>query len=221
LQQVSGREPGKRVGDPDPSTSLPRHAGAGRISASGSDTAKTPQDPPLDARATTSSVVSSPRPRPAPAPATMVSAMNHDKNKDKNKDENKDGNHRAEQANKGRVLIAPPDVAAPPADAQVTASGLAMKVLKPGSGTDHPAGNDCVTVSFKAWKRDGTLFSTSTTMNDSDVLCLNAAMLGVSEALKEMVVGEQRRLWIPEDLTFRTAHHHVEKRPEDEEPPRK
>jgi hypothetical protein len=36
-------------------------------------------------------------------------------------------------------LPAPPDVAAPPADAQKTASGLASKVLKPGTGKDHPA----------------------------------------------------------------------------------
>jgi FKBP-type peptidyl-prolyl cis-trans isomerase/outer membrane protein assembly factor BamB len=189
VQQVSARQPGQHAGDPDPSTSLPRHAEAGRISARRSDATKTPQDPPLDARATTSSVVSLPK--------------------------------RAEQANTGRIIIAPPDVAAPPADAQVTASGLAMKVLKPGNGTDHPAANDCVTVSFKAWKRDGTLFSTSTTMNDSDVLCLNDAIEGVYEALQEMTVGEKRRLWVPSNLTFKEEHHHAQKRPEDEEPPQK
>jgi FKBP-type peptidyl-prolyl cis-trans isomerase len=96
-----------------------------------------------------------------------------------------------------------------------------MKVLNPGSGTEHPASNDCVTVSFIAWKTDGTLFSTSTTMNDSDVLCLNEAIIGVADALKEMVVGEKRRLWIPEDLTFHEGHHHAQRRPEDEEPPHK
>jgi peptidylprolyl isomerase len=170
LQQVSERQAGEHAGDPR------------------SDAAKPPQDPPLDARAT-SSVVSLPK--------------------------------RAEQANTGRVIIAPSDVAAPPADAQVTASGLAMKVLKRGSGTDHPAANDCVTVSFKAWKRDGTLFSTSTTMNDSDVLCLNDASEGVYEALQEMTVGEKRRLWVPSRLTFKEEHHHGQKRPEDEEPPQK
>jgi peptidylprolyl isomerase len=121
----------------------------------------------------------------------------------------------------GRVIMPPPDVAAHPADAQVTASGLAMKVLKAGTGTDRPVANDCVTVRFVAWTTDGTLFSTSTTMNDSDVLCLNAAILGISEALKEMVVGERRRLWVPEDLTFHEGHHHEQKRPEDEEPPHK
>src|SRR5436309_2754941 len=32
----------------------------------------------------------------------------------------------------------PADVAAAPADAQVTSSGLASKVLTPGTGTEHP-----------------------------------------------------------------------------------
>jgi len=39
-------------------------------------------------------------------------------------------------------IPAPPDVAAPPADAQVTASGLASKVLAPGTGTEHPVATD-------------------------------------------------------------------------------
>ena len=156
-------------------------------------------DPRLETRAT----------MPRALPASMRSITNPDANK------------RTEGTNAGRLIISPSDVAAPPTDAQVSASGLAMKVLKPGSGADHPAVNDCVTVSFKAWKRDGTLFSTSTTMNDSDVLCLNVALIGVSEGLKGMTVGEKRRLWIPADLTFRADEHHGEKRPEDEEPPHK
>lgn len=121
----------------------------------------------------------------------------------------------------GRVITAPPDVAAAPPDAQVMTSGLAMKMLQPGTGSEHPVSNDCVTVSFVAWKTDGSLFSTSTTMNDADVLCLNASIMGIAEALKQMVVGEKRRLWIPEDLTFHEGHHHVQRRPEDEEPPHK
>lgn len=121
----------------------------------------------------------------------------------------------------GLAIAAPADVAAAPPDAQVMPSGLAMKVLQPGTGSEHPVQNDCVTVSFIAWKTDGTLFSTSTTMNDADVLCLNASIMGIAEALKQMVVGEKRRLWIPEDLTFHEGHHHVQRRPEDEEPPHK
>lgn len=34
----------------------------------------------------------------------------------------------------GKTIPAPPDVAKPPADAEVTASGLASKVLKAGNG---------------------------------------------------------------------------------------
>jgi FKBP-type peptidyl-prolyl cis-trans isomerase/outer membrane protein assembly factor BamB len=121
----------------------------------------------------------------------------------------------------GRVITPPPDVGAAPADAQITQSGLGMKVLKAGTGTEHPSDNDCVSVSFIAWKTDGGLFSTSTSMNDSDMLCLNDAIMGIKEALEQMAVGEKRRLWIPEDLTFHEGHHHVQHRPEDEEPPHK
>ena len=39
------------------------------------------------------------------------------------------------------AIPAPPDVAAPPADAQRTASGIASKVLTPGIGTRHPRPN--------------------------------------------------------------------------------
>src|SRR5437764_13603546 len=121
----------------------------------------------------------------------------------------------------GQVITAPSDVAAPPPDAEITSSGLAMKVLKAGIGTVHPATNDCVSANFVAWKTDGSLFSTSTSMDNSEMLCLNAGIIGVSEALKEMVVEEKRRLWVPEDLTFREHHHHGQKRPEEEESPHK
>lgn len=131
------------------------------------------------------------------------------------------GAKKTEVTSTGLLITAPSDVAAAPADAEAMPSGLAMKVLRPGKGTEHPRLNDCATVSFIAWKTDGTLFSTSTTMNNSDVICLSAAIVGVSEALKQMVVGEKRRVWVPEDLTFREGHHHAQRRPEDEEPPHK
>ena len=55
-------------------------------------------------------------------------------------------------------LPAPPDVAAPPADATKTVSGLATKVITPGTGKDHPAKDDVVTVHYTGWKTDGTMF---------------------------------------------------------------
>ena len=45
---------------------------------------------------------------------------------------------RAARVHRRRRRSPPPDVAAPPDDAKSTASGLAYKVLKAGTGTDHP-----------------------------------------------------------------------------------
>jgi peptidylprolyl isomerase len=98
--------------------------------------------------------------------------------------------------------LAPEDVAAPSANAIKTDSGLAMKVLRKGSGSEHPGGDDCVVVNFEAWKREGTFFSTSGLAGESTVQCLATALIGISEAMKHMVVGERRRIWIPAALTF-------------------
>ena len=57
--------------------------------------------------------------------------------------------------------VPPPDVAAPPADAKRTASGLAYKVLIPGSGTRRPASSDRVTVHYSGWTTDGKMFDSS------------------------------------------------------------
>jgi FKBP-type peptidyl-prolyl cis-trans isomerase/outer membrane protein assembly factor BamB len=156
---------------------------------------------------------------PAPVPKANIAATSPPPSKAEAPDQI--GTGKSEVTRSGRVITAPPDVAAPPSDAQMMPSGVGMKVLKQGSGTDHPTMNDCVVASFIAWKTDGNLFSTSTSMNDSDQLCLNDAVAGVAEALQQMVVGEKVRLWIPEDLTFREGHHHIQHRPEDEEPPHK
>ena len=58
-------------------------------------------------------------------------------------------------------IPAPKDVAAPPADATKTASGLATKVIKPGTGTVHPSKDDIVTIHYNGWTTDGKLFDSS------------------------------------------------------------
>ena len=57
--------------------------------------------------------------------------------------------------------VPPPDVAAPPADAKKTASGLAYKVLRPGKGTAHPERRSQVTVHYTGWTTDGKMFDSS------------------------------------------------------------
>src|SRR4051794_10334457 len=63
-------------------------------------------------------------------------------------------------------LPAPPDVAAAPADAQKTASGLASKVLTPGTGKDHPGPTDKVKVHYTGWTKAGKMFDSSVTRGE-------------------------------------------------------
>ena len=84
-----------------------------------------------------------------------------------------------------------------------------MKVIDPGTGKSRPAGDDCVILTFTAWTRDGALFSTSGLHGEPSTQCLATAITGVGEALKTMVEGEERRLWLPADIAFaaHVAHH--------------
>ena len=58
-------------------------------------------------------------------------------------------------------IPAPADVAAAPADAQKTASGLASKVLQKGAGTEKPNAWDKVKVHYTGWMTDGKMFDSS------------------------------------------------------------
>jgi FKBP-type peptidyl-prolyl cis-trans isomerase len=97
---------------------------------------------------------------------------------------------------------APADVAAAPADAQKTASGLASKVLKKGSGSDKPAATDIVKVHYSGWTTDGKLFDSSVSRNEPATFPLDRIIKGWSEGLQLMTVGETRRLWIPKELAY-------------------
>ena len=97
---------------------------------------------------------------------------------------------------------APEDVAAAPADAEKTASGLASKVLKKGTGTTKPGRTDEVTVHYSGWKTDGELFDSSVQRGTPATFPLNGVIKGWTEGLQLMVEGEKRRFWIPADLAY-------------------
>jgi FKBP-type peptidyl-prolyl cis-trans isomerase len=99
-------------------------------------------------------------------------------------------------------LPAPPDVAAAPADAKVTASGLATKVLTPGKGKDHPSASDRVKVDYTGWTTDGKMFDSSVVRGQPTTFGVGEVIPGWTEALKLMVTGEKRRLWIPAKLAY-------------------
>jgi FKBP-type peptidyl-prolyl cis-trans isomerase len=99
-------------------------------------------------------------------------------------------------------LPAPPDVAAPPADAAKTSSGLASKVIKPGTGKTRPGRTDLVTVNYTGWTTDGKMFDSSVTRGKPATFPLDRVIAGWTEGLQLMVAGETRRFWIPEPLAY-------------------
>ncbi len=103
------------------------------------------------------------------------------------------------------TVPAPADVAAAPANAIRTASGLATRVLAPGNGTVHPSNDDTVTVHYSGWKTDGTLFDSSVTRGKPASFRVNGVIAGFGEGLQLMAPGEKRRLWIPEQLAYKGA----------------
>ena len=102
-----------------------------------------------------------------------------------------------------KAIAAPEDVAAPPADAVKTSSGLASKVLKTGTGTEHPKATSRVRVHYTGWTTDGAMFDSSVVRGEPIVFGLNQVIPGWTEGVQLMVEGEKRRLWIPEDLAYR------------------
>jgi FKBP-type peptidyl-prolyl cis-trans isomerase len=98
---------------------------------------------------------------------------------------------------------APPDVAAAPADAAKTASGLATKVLSPGTGNEHPSPEDTVKVNYTGWNKAGKMFdSTKSHGGDPATFGVGQVIKGWTEGLQLMVKGEKRRFWIPANLAY-------------------
>lgn len=102
-------------------------------------------------------------------------------------------------------IPAPPDVAAPPSDAQRTASGLASKVLEPGKGTTHPKADSRVLVHYTGWTTDGKMFDSSVAKGDPISFGLGQVIPGWTEGVQLMVEGEKRRFWIPTELAYNNA----------------
>jgi len=100
------------------------------------------------------------------------------------------------------TIAAPPDVAAPPADAIRTTSGLASKVLRLGAGSQHPTPRSRVVVHYTGWTTDGEMFDSSIASGRPMETRLDGMIEGWIEGLQLMVAGEKRRFWIPGHLAY-------------------
>ncbi|MEQ1570204.1 MAG: FKBP-type peptidyl-prolyl cis-trans isomerase, partial [Myxococcota bacterium] len=96
----------------------------------------------------------------------------------------------------------PEDVAAPPATAKKTASGLAYRSLKAGSGK-KPTGSSIVEVNYTGWTTDGSMFDTTTKRKKPMKFAATQVIPGWTEGLQLMKVGETMRFWIPEEIAYK------------------
>ena len=96
----------------------------------------------------------------------------------------------------------PDDLSAPPADAERTKSGLAWKVLKPGTGTGHPGRRGVVRVNYTGWTSDGRMFDSTILRGQPAEFPLDAVIAGWTEGLQLMTEGEARRFWVPAKLAY-------------------
>lgn len=96
----------------------------------------------------------------------------------------------------------PEDVSGVPADAERTKSGLASKVLKPGTGTRHPSRRSVVRVNYSGWTTDGRMFDSTILHGEPAEFPLDKVIAGWTEGLQLMTEGEVRRFWIPAKLAY-------------------
>src|SRR5262249_24122201 len=84
-----------------------------------------------------------------------------------------------------------------------TAAGVYYKVLKKGTGTEHPTADKMVTMHYTGWTTKGSLFDTTVVDHRPKQVSLQRAMPGWTDGLQVMVVGETTRFWIPAELAYK------------------
>ncbi len=97
---------------------------------------------------------------------------------------------------------APSDVATPPSDAKLLASGVRIKILHKGTGTVRPTDESKVKLHYIGWMRDGKPIESMTERDRPATFKVGTVLLGWRSALPEMVVGDIARIWIPPELAF-------------------
>ena len=83
---------------------------------------------------------------------------------------------------------------------ETTGSGLQYKVLQQGTGHQHPKETDTVKVHYHGTLLDGSVFDSSVERGEPIVFSLHPVIIGWTEGLRLMVVGEKSRLFIASDL---------------------
>lgn len=106
----------------------------------------------------------------------------------------------APEAHEPRGTLPPADVAGAPADAQVTPSGLAYRVLARGAGGRRPTATARVLVNYTGWTTDGTIIDGAPIGGPPVTITLAETMPGWQEGVRLMSRGDKFRFWIPTSL---------------------
>ena len=101
------------------------------------------------------------------------------------------------------AIPAPADVAAAPADATKTASGLAWKLLSAGSGAEVPSADATVTVQYTGWTTDGRMFDSSVARGKPATFPLKHVIAGWTEGVQLLHKGDKALFWIPEQMAYK------------------
>jgi peptidylprolyl isomerase len=100
---------------------------------------------------------------------------------------------------------APPDVAAPPADAAKSPKGVSYKILTSVPGAKHPGATDTITANYTGWNTDGQMFDSSRKSGRPLVYPLTRLIAGWQDVFPLIGVGETARIWVPEELAYKGA----------------
>lgn len=83
-----------------------------------------------------------------------------------------------------------------------TESGLQYKIMKSGSGEEHPAANSKVSVHYHGTLLDGSMFDSSVVRGEPLSFGLNQVIKGWTEGVQLMVVGDKFKFFIPANLGY-------------------
>lgn len=120
-----------------------------------------------------------------------------------------EGEHESEaERERERAAEREREIPKPPADAERSPSGLISKVLKPGAGEQQPKLYDQVRVQYTVWRggdeeeEEEEEEEEFPRRSGPDTFAVTGVIAGWTEALQQMRVGEQRRLWVPDQLAY-------------------
>ncbi len=93
----------------------------------------------------------------------------------------------------------PADVAAPPAQATVTKTGVRYIAVRPGKGTERARFFDTLTYHFTGWDAAGKMFDTTEMKNRPTVSAPYQQPAALEDVLTTMTAGQRVRFWTTAD----------------------